>query len=244
MTEASVVLFPTCVVEAVRPAVGRAARRVLERLGYRVREARRATCCGQPAWNAGFAAEAARVAATTCDALARADGVVCVPSGSCTTMIRLYWPEMFRLAGDPGRADAAAALAGRVREFSEVVAGHRIAGRFDAAVAQHRSCHMTRELGIVAQPAAVLDALDGVRRVPWAEDLCCGFGGTFSIKQPEIAVAMADAKIDSLQGAAPDAVVGCDQSCLAHLEGRMRRRGIGVAVRHLAEVLDEAMEPG
>ena len=115
-------------------------------------------------------------------------------------------------------------------------------GRLDKRVAYHRSCHMTRELGIATQPAALLDGLEGCRRVAWADDLCCGFGGTFAIKQPEISVAMADAKIDSLLASEAEMVVGCDQSCLLHLEGRMRRRGVRLPVRHLALVLDEATE--
>ena len=99
---------------------------------------------------------------------------------------------------------------------------------------------MTRELGIVSEPTQLLDALEGCTRVAWDDDRCCGFGGTFAIKQPEMSVAMADAKIDSLLAAGAEMVVGCDQSCLMNLEGRMRRRGIRLPVRHLALVLDEA----
>jgi L-lactate dehydrogenase complex protein LldE len=156
-------------------------------------------------------------------------------------MIKVYWPQMFRLAGDEAAAVRAERLAGRVVEFSELAArGPAISGRLEARVAYHRSCHMTRELGIVDEPTRLLDALEGCRRVSWADDRCCGFGGTFSVKQPEMSVAMADAKIDSLLAAGAGMVVGCDQSCLMHLEGRMRRRGIRLPVRHLALVLDEA----
>jgi L-lactate dehydrogenase complex protein LldE len=236
-----VTFFGTCIVDSVAGAVGRAAVRVLERQGHEVTVAREATCCGQPAWNSGFAAEAARVARTTLDALEGGAGPVCLPSGSCATMIKIYWPQMFRLAGDEAAAVRAERLAGRVVEFSELAArGPAISGRLEARVAYHRSCHMTRELGIVDEPTRLLDALEGCRRVSWADDRCCGFGGTFSVKQPEMSVAMADAKIDSLLAAGAEMVVGCDQSCLMHLEGRMRRRGIRLPVRHLALVLDEA----
>jgi L-lactate dehydrogenase complex protein LldE len=236
-----VAFFSTCLVDSVAGEVGRAAVRVLERQGHRVTAAARATCCGQPAWNSGFAAEAARVARTTLDTLEAASGPVCLPSGSCATMMRVYWPQMFRLAGDADAAARAERLAERVVEFSELAArGPALPGRLEARVAYHRSCHMTRELGIAEQPERLLEGLEGCRRVAWADDLCCGFGGTFAVKQPEISVAMADAKIDSLLAAGAEMVVGCDQSCLMHLEGRMRRRGIRLPVEHLALVLDRA----
>lgn len=245
MTAGPVTFFSTCLVDSVAGAVGRAAIRVLERQGHQVTLARGATCCGQPAWNSGFAAEGARVARTTLDALEGGEGPVCLPSGSCATMIRVYWPQMFRLAGDETAAERAVRLAERVVEFSELAArGPAPTGRLPARVAYHRSCHMSRELGIVAEPWSLLDALEGCRRVPWADDLCCGFGGTFAVKQPEISVAMADAKIDSLLASGAEMVVGCDQSCLMHLEGRLRRRGIRLPVRHLALVLDEAATGG
>lgn len=243
MAASPVTFFGTCLVDSVAGAVGRAAVRVLERQGHRVTVACRATCCGQPAWNSGFAAEAARVARTTLDALEGGEGLICTPSGSCATMIRVYWPQMFRLAGDEAAAARAERLASRVLEFSELAArGPALPGRLEARVAYHRSCHMSRELGIVAEPIGLLEALEGCTRVTWADDRCCGFGGTFAVKQPEISVAMADAKIDSLLAAGAEMVVGCDQSCLMHLEGRMRRRGIDLPVRHLALVLEEATE--
>jgi L-lactate dehydrogenase complex protein LldE len=241
MAGAAVTFFSTCIVDSVAGAVGRAAVRVLERQGHTVTVAAEATCCGQPAWNSGFVDAAARVARTTLEALEGGEGPVCLPSGSCATMIKVYWPQMFRLAGDPGAAERAERLAERVVEFSELAArGPALPGRFEARVAYHRSCHMSRELGIQSQPAQLLDALEGCTRVAWADDRCCGFGGTFAIKQPEMSVAMADAKIDSLLAAGAEVVVGCDQSCLMNLEGRMRRRGIRLPVRHLALVLDEA----
>lgn len=244
MSKPDVALFTTCIVDSMFPSVGAAAARVLERHGHRVSLVRGSTCCGQPAWNSGFPADAARVARTTLRALLRLrDQVVCLPSGSCTTMIRLYWPDMFRLAGDEEAAAQAEQLSERVFEFSELVAeSPPIPGRFEYRVAYHRSCHLSRELGIVDQPTALLQGLEGCRCVEWADDLCCGFGGTFAVKQPEISVAMADAKVHSLVESDAEVVVGCDQSCLMHLEGRMRRLGVDLPVRHLASVLDQAYE--
>ncbi len=242
----TVALFPTCAVDAVAPRVGVAAVRVLRRLGLAVSVPRGATCCGQPAWNAGFASEAASVARTTLDALAGDPAeVICAPAGSCATMIRVSWPELFHRAGDDAAADRARALAPRVREFSELVAelaAGCLNGTHSAKVAYHHSCHMLRELRIREQPLALLDAVNGVERVAWdGDDRCCGFGGLFSVKQPEISVAMADDKLDALRGTGATELVGCDQSCLAQLEGRLRRRGdTAIRVRHLAELLDEA----
>jgi len=229
------------------PGIGAASMRVLQRLGHEVSVLDGATCCGQPAWNSGFAPEAARVAASTLRAIEESNAdTICVPSGSCVTMMRVYWPELFRIVGDHEMSQRASLLAGRIKEFSEIVSGNSIEGRFDASVAYHRSCHMSRELGIVEQPESLLDALEGCERVEWSADLCCGFGGTFSIKQPEISVAMADTKIDSLLESGAEVVVGCDRSCLLHLEGRLRRRGSDLPVLHLAEVLDRATgeDPG
>jgi L-lactate dehydrogenase complex protein LldE len=241
-----VALFPTCVVDTVAADVGVAAYRVLRRLGYDVVVPEDATCCGQPAWNAGFASEAAKVARTTLAALEprAAEGPICVPAGSCATMIRVFWPELFEVVGDHDARDRATKLAERVKEFSELVAGdaNELTGRLPATVAYHHSCHMLRELGVEEAPVALLERLDGCKVANWsAAQRCCGFGGLFSVKQPETSVAMADDKLDALAETDAEMLVGCDQSCLLHLEGRMRRRGSDLPVRHLAQVLDDAM---
>lgn len=238
-----VALFPTCVVDTVAGHVGDAVVRVLRRLGYEVTLPRDATCCGQPAWNAGFAEESAKVARTTLDALEETDAdVICVPAGSCATMIRVFWPELFHVVGDPDAQRRAERLAERVREFSELVAGRDVAGRYPHRVAYHHSCHMLRELGIREGPTGLLEGLEGCELVDWspADERCCGFGGLFSVKQPETSTAMADDKLDALDD--PQVLVGCDTSCLLHLAGRMRHRGDATPIRHLAEILDEASD--
>jgi L-lactate dehydrogenase complex protein LldE len=257
-----VVLLPTCVVDTVAGEVGDAVVRVLRRFGCEVTVPGDATCCGQPAWNAGFAGEAAQVARTTLSALeqalaeaeaadapdgARADGsppVVCVPAGSCAAMIRVFWPELFHLAGDEEGVERARRVGARTREFSELLherSGGGVAGAFAADVAYHHSCHMLRELRISEPPEALLGALEGCRSLGWsAAERCCGFGGLFSVKLPETSVAMADDKLDALDEAGASHLVGSDQSCLLHLQGRLRRRGGTMPVRHLAQVLDEA----
>lgn len=236
-----VVLFPTCVVDTVSPEVGAAVVAVLRRTGFEVEVPADVTCCGQPAWNAGYATEAAAVAATTLQALADDDAPVCVPAGSCATMMRVYWPTLFETVGDDPSAEAAAMLADRVREFSELIAEASTgAGAGDAVppagtTAYHHSCHMLRELGIEDEPEELLRGV-GIEPSPWPGAYrCCGFGGTFAVKQPEISVAMADDKLDDLEHI--DRLVGCDTSCLLHLRGRAQRRGLELEVRHLAEVL-------
>lgn len=240
-----IALLPTCVVDTVAPQVGAATVRVLRRAGHEVIVPDAVTCCGQPAWNAGFAEEAALVARTTLDALAEADvEAICVPAGSCTTMIRVFWQELFHLVGDDAAVARAATVADRTFEFAELLdrIGDAPGGRHDAAVARHHSCHMLRELGLRDEAGRLLDGLEGCTVVPWpGDDRCCGFGGTFAMKQPETSVAMADDKIDGLLATGATELVGCDQSCLLHLAGRLERRGeTAIRVRHLAEVLDEA----
>jgi L-lactate dehydrogenase complex protein LldE len=244
-------LLITCVVDVVAPEVGEAAVRLLRATGCEVTCDLAQTCCGQPAWNAGFAAEAAAVARPTLEALEaeleRGAEVVVVPAGSCATMVRLFWPELFTIAGDPLAAERARLVGGRTRELSEL-----LAERGDALpelrltrstrVALHQSCHLHRELRVTRQPGQLLDRVAGCEPVDWeSADRCCGFGGTFSVKLPEASVAMADDKLDELKTIEPDLVVGCDTSCLLHLRTRAEALGTPVEVRHLAEVLASAL---
>ena len=242
-------LLITCVVDMVAPDVATAAVRLLRAAGCEVTCNLDQTCCGQPAWNAGFAEDAARVARTTLTALeADLDAgaeVVVVPAGSCATMVRVFWPELFTVVGDLGAAARARRVGERTRELSELLAeraGDLPALRLGRPVrlALHESCHMLRELRIVDQPARLATAVDGCEVVAWeGSDRCCGFGGTFSVKLPEVSVAMADEKLRALAAGAPDAevLVGCDTSCLMHLQARAEATDRPVHVRHLAEVL-------
>lgn len=159
-------------------------------------------------------------------------------------MIRVFWPELFERVGDHASRERAEGLRERVREFSELVAG-RVDATGDAMPARaayHHSCHMLRELGIRDEPIALLEGA-GCEVVSWsADERCCGFGGLFSVKQPETSVAMADDKLDALEGTGAEVLVGCDSSCLMHLRGRMERRRRAIPTKHLAELLDEAMD--
>jgi L-lactate dehydrogenase complex protein LldE len=246
-------LFVTCVADVLAPDTAVAAVRVLRAGGHEVEVPAGQTCCGQPAWNSGFAEEAAQVARTTLAALETAiaggaDRIVGL-AGSCTTMVRVFWPELFEVVGDHDAAARAKAVGARLSEFSEFLAAEGVPESarhpLDAAsprVAYHHSCHMLRELRIKEPPEAVLDAV-GCERRPWAaDDRCCGFGGTFSIKLPETATAMADDKLRSIEESGADVLVGSDTTCLLHLSSRAEHEGRPVRARHLAEVVAEAME--
>jgi L-lactate dehydrogenase complex protein LldE len=241
-----VLFFPTCLVDRFLPDAGLAAARVLRALGVDVAVATRATCCGQPAFNAGYAAEAGRIAAHTLRALAGHDAIV-VPSGSCTAMMRHHWRTVLG-AGDAARYDD---IAHRTFELSEFIVrrlgvtqlGQGLRGR---RVAWHHGCHALRELRVRDEPLLLLQNA-GAEIVTWeAAEECCGFGGLFSVKLPEVSVAMADRKIDTLvrapgSDAAPAVLASADGGCLLQLGGRLRSRNIDLPVRHLAQLLDEAM---
>jgi L-lactate dehydrogenase complex protein LldE len=201
----------------------------------------RQTCCGQPAFNSGFTDEARRVGVTLLEAFDDADAVV-TPSGSCAAMVRAHFPGLFAGTRD---ADRAVRVAERTREVSEFlvdVAGIRsVAGTFPARVTVHDACHGLRELSLGAQARTLLAGIDGLELVEMSRsEACCGFGGTFSVRAPEVATAMADDKLASAASTSANVVVSGDVGCLMHLRGRATRTGSGTRFAHLTEVLAEA----
>ncbi len=240
-------LFVTCMVDLFAPEVGDATVAVLRAGGCDVTVPRGQVCCGQPAWNSGFADDAAAVARTSLAALSADDAeVIVVPAGSCATMIRVFWPELFEVVGDHEAAAQARALAGRTRELTELLATlpmPPLAATEAMSVAYHHSCHMLRELRVEQQPEQLLDAVGGIERVDWsAGQRCCGFGGLFSCKLPETSVAMADDKLGTLAEEAPGAIlVGADTSCLMQMRTRAEHEGNPIVTRHIAEVLAAAL---
>lgn len=245
-----VALFTTCVAEVFQPEVAEATTTVLQAGGCDVSCPEGQTCCGQPAWNAGFAADAARVAATTLTALDRAlaDGAeaVVVPAGSCAAMVRRFWAELFALEGTPEQRAAAERVAARTWELTEAI-GHldlpTLVVEPGVRMAWHDSCHLLRELER-GDAREVLDQVAGCDRAAWdGDDRCCGFGGLFSVKLPEVSVAMADEKLASLAAIEPpvDVVVSADASCLLHLQGRIDATGAPLTTRHIALVLADAL---
>jgi L-lactate dehydrogenase complex protein LldE len=240
-----VTLFVTCVVDLFEPDVGVATVKVLRASGCTVSCPGGQTCCGQPAWNSGFHEDAARVARTTLEALEGDGGdAVVVPAGSCATMVKVFWPELFELAGDEDAAERARALGARTYELTAFLADRVPPLRsLDRRIAYHHSCHMLRELHEHDQPEQLLDAA-GCERVAWEADTrCCGFGGLFSFKLPEVSEAMADDKLSSLASVdpSPALVVGADGSCLLHLRARSEHEGRPIVTRHIAQVIAEAL---
>lgn len=241
MPPRSVQLFTTCLVEAVRPEVGLAAVKVLERLGLTVDYPEGQTCCGQPAFNAGAWDDARAMARYTLDVLSRSNAPIVVPSGSCADMIiHHYYPEL--LAGDPKYGPLAEAVAARTYEFSQflmdILGVTDLGAKFTGRITYHPSCHLLRGLGITAAPRELLARVEGaeVTDLPGATE-CCGFGGLFAVKMSDISGAILRRKLDAIESTGAQTVVGCDVSCLLHIGGGLHRRGAKVETRHLAEVL-------
>lgn len=232
-------LFVTCLVDQLWPRVGAATVEVLERAGCEVVFDDRQTCCGQPAFNSGYRDEARAVATNLLDC-AREDPEtpILLPSGSCAAMVH-HLPELF--AGTD-REEEAKAVAARTHDLAgflvHVLGITDLGARFPHRVTWHDACHGLRDLGIREEPRALLKEVEGVELVEARGcDTCCGFGGTFSVKYPEVSVAMVDWKLQHIEESGVDAVVSGDVSCLMQLGGRLERRGSPVRTIHLAEVL-------
>jgi L-lactate dehydrogenase complex protein LldE len=230
--------FVTCLVDQLRPEVGHAAVALLERAGCTVRFDPRQTCCGQPAFNSGYRAEARRVARGLIEALEGEDAVV-TPSGSCCAMTR-HFDELF--SDEPEWRRRGAELAARTHELSAFLAERLGATGFGARVegraSWHDSCHALRELGQRAPGRRLLEAVDGLELVEAGlREECCGFGGTFAVKNDAVSVAMADRKIDEFETLGVDFVTGADLSCLLQLGGRLARRGSRIRALHFAELI-------
>ena len=236
-------LFVTCLVDQFYPEVGESVVNVLERLGVEVDVPAEQTCCGQPAYNSGYWDEARAVAARFLDVFDR-DGPIVVPSGSCGAMVKHHYAALFR--DDPVQLERSRQLGNRLYEFSEFVVDFLdqsdALGRNSGDVTYHACCHLLRELGIDEQPRALLDGVAGHEIRPLERaDVCCGFGGTFAVKMPDISTAMLDEKLDNVEASGAKTLVAGDAVCIMHMAGGLRRRGSQVRVAHLAQYLDESM---
>jgi L-lactate dehydrogenase complex protein LldE len=232
-------LFVTCLVDLMRPSVGFAAARLIEMSGCTVVVPETQTCCGQPAYNSGDRASARALALQTVASFEGCDFVV-APSGSCAAMLRVHYPALF--TGDGDAEIAVKAFAERVYELTSFLVDVRgmlsTEASFSGRVTHHDACSGLRELGIRSAPRRLLESVDGLTFVEAAEvTACCGFGGLFSVKFPDISAAVADRKIEDLRAAAPDLVTGGDLGCLFNLAGRLARSEMPLPCRHVAEVL-------
>jgi L-lactate dehydrogenase complex protein LldE len=232
-------LLVTCLVDAIRPQIGFAAIRALEDAGCTVEVPRSQTCCGQPALNSGARADAAALARRIIAAFERFDYVV-LPSGSCGGTVRVAYPEL--LHDDPAWADRANRMAAKTYEilsFLVDVRGWRPRGRsLRTSATYHDSCAGLRELGVFAQPRALLGAVEGLemRKLP-GNDACCGFGGTFCVKYPAISNAITDEKAAAIQGTGADLLLAGDLGCLMNMAGKLNRRGAATRCYHAIEIL-------
>jgi L-lactate dehydrogenase complex protein LldE len=235
-----VAVFIPCYVDQVVPGVGQATVRLLRRLGMEVIYPSAQTCCGQPAFNTGFWSEAADVAKRQMRVFldCGAEVIVC-PSGSCTAMQSVFYPTLFH---GTDQESAAKDLASRTFELTQFIVhklGLRDVGaRFAGKAVLHRSCHSLRELNLRTEASELLSHVEGLELVPMdADEECCGFGGTFSVKMSDISTAMGEVKLSAIDRAGADWVISGDSSCLMHLGGMMSKRGMKVRPIHLAEVL-------
>ena len=234
-----VALFVTCLVDLYRPSVGFAALKLLEDAGCEVVVPESQTCCGQPAYNSGDRATATDLARAVVDAFLPYDYTV-APSGSCAGQIAHHYPELF--ADDPfyrGRAETLAAKTHELTAFlADVLGVKTVPARYDGLVTYHDSCSGLRELGVKAQPRALLGGVAGLAVKEMAEpEICCGFGGTFCVKYPDISNRMVGDKTKDITATGADTLLAGDLGCLLNMAGKLKREGSTVKVRHVAEVL-------
>jgi L-lactate dehydrogenase complex protein LldE len=244
-------LFVTCLVDLMRPRIGFAAIRLLEAAGCEVVVPRMQTCCGQPAYNGGDRTTAQALARKVLSEFEEFDYVV-APSGSCAGMICAHFPEL--LADDPVERGRVKRLAARTYELTDFLATvarlERMPGNSNKSITYHDSCAGLRELGVKAQPRALLAKMPGIRLQEMEEaETCCGFGGAFAVKFGEISSHIAERKCANIAACGADAVVLGDLGCMLNIEGRLRRRGdLKTEVLHVAEVLageaDAPQTPG
>jgi L-lactate dehydrogenase complex protein LldE len=231
-------LFVTCLVDFMRPSIGFAAVKLLEDAGCQV-EVPRQACCGQPAFNSGDRATARDIAEQVIAAFEPCDYVV-VPSGSCGGQLKLHYPELFH--GDPNWLPRAQTFAAKTYELVsflvDVLGIAKVKARYSGKATYHDSCSGLRELGIKAQPRKLLAGVEGLSLAELPEsDVCCGFGGTFCVKYPEISNAIVGRKADSIAATGADTLLAGDLGCLMNMAGKLQRAGSRIAVRHVAEVL-------
>jgi len=239
-------LFVTCLTDTLFPDTGRAVVTVLERLGHQVDFPAAQACCGQMHFNTGYRREAVPMVRGTVAAFAGYDAVVS-PSASCTSMIREYYPALAGEAGDAALARAVAELVPRTWELSEYLTGvlgvTDVGAYFPHRVTYHPSCHSLRMLEVGDAPLRLLRAVRGLdlADLPDAES-CCGFGGTFAVKNPDVSAAICTDKVAAIIQTGAEVVCAADNSCLMHIGGALTRQRSGVATMHLAEILARTEE--
>lgn len=231
-------LFVTCLVDLFRPSVGFAAVKLIEDAGYTIDVPRAQTCCGQPAYNSGDREDTGAIAMQTIRAFEDFDYVV-APSGSCAGMLKKHYPALF--AGEPAWQDRAAAFSAKVHELTSFLADIAAAtphAKLETTATYHDSCSGLRELGIRKQPRALLAGVDGLELKEMRDaDVCCGFGGTFCVKYSDISNAIVSMKTENIAATGAGLLLAGDLGCLMNMAGKLKREGVKVDARHVAEVL-------
>ena len=241
MTTPRIGLFVTCLVDIFRPNVAFSALKLLEQNGYHVEIPSEQTCCGQVAYNSGDVINTRAIAKQVIDLFKDFDYIV-VPSGSCTAMFKQHYPELF--LDDPDWHAKALSFSKRCYELlsflTDICDMTQIESRFEHTVTYHDSCAGLRQLGIYAQPRQLLESVKGLTLTEMTDsNVCCGFGGIFSIKYPEISTHIVSDKIKNIQATQADVVLGGDMGCLLNISGRLKHLNIPIKVYHIAEVLAE-----
>ncbi len=233
-------LFIPCLVDQFFPGVGINLFKILKKVGLSVDYPKEQTCCGQPAFNSGYHDEATQLGRRFLEVFREAEYIIS-PSGSCTSMVKVFYPEILE---DPGLHQAVNDVTSRTYEFSDFlvnVMGIKDLGvRFPHRVTYHDACHLLRELRVHQAPRELIRHVRGIELVEMDQaDVCCGFGGTFSVKFPEISTAMAQDKGTAIAKTTAEYVVANDSSCLMQIGGYLSREGIPVKPLHLADLLGE-----
>jgi len=246
VTPDRVSLFVTCVVDQFYPEVGESTAAILRKLGIDVEFIQSQTCCGQPAFNTGYWKEARPLALKFLDEY-REKPYIVMPSGSCASMVKVFYEELFQ--NDAETLRRVHDIGPKVYELSEFLAdviginNLPATNKIRRKVTYHEACHLRRELGAVTQARSLINAVPGMDVVEMEQaEVCCGFGGTFAVKYPEISGAMLQDKIDNIRDSEADTVVACDSTCLMHIAGGLEKQNVPVESVHLAQLLDEAIE--
>jgi L-lactate dehydrogenase complex protein LldE len=234
-------LFIPCITDQLFPESGMHMIRVLERIGVDVHYDPRQTCCGQPAFNTGYHPESRVLAERFLDIFDE-DGsdFIVAPSGSCTTMVKVFYGDLLDLP--PRYREKAERVRARIHEFTsflvDIVNTDSVGAVFHGKVTLHDSCHALRELHIKEQPRRLLRNVEGLELLEMdAAEVCCGFGGTFSVKYADISTAMTGEKLESIERSGADWVTGVDSSCLMQIDGMLRKRGSHIRCVHIADIL-------
>jgi L-lactate dehydrogenase complex protein LldE len=235
----TVTLFIQCLVDGIYPEAGEAVVKIFRKLDIDLICPTTQTCCGQPAFNAGYRREAGVAAKRFIDIFETAQVIVC-PSGSCVTMVRHHYPQLFE-DDDPWlqRAKQVAAKTYELTEYLVDVLGVKDLGaRYDGKITYHDSCHLLRNLRIQSQPRKLLSKVSGAEFIEMHDaDRCCGFGGSFAVKYADISSAMVTDKVNNIVASGADTVVGCDMGCLMNIQGMLNRVGSDIKIMHIAQIL-------